>query len=209
MAVPPAPDDRSGVTGLASSDPDSRTVTPKGATLRLALLVLLTLAVLVAAGILVWLLAERRGEAAETQDRRDEVMSVARSFMQRINTYGPDELEGKQMPRYREEIGELITPKFRTDFEQNVPAAEATVAQAGLARTTEVHAAGVAALDADSATVLAAGQFTNSYPRQQGSAERVESEPLSYRVEVRLVLVEGEWKVDDFTPITPAEEGQQ
>lgn len=197
------------MTGLASSDPDSRTVTPKGATLRLALLVVLTLAVLVAAGVLVWLLAERRGEAAETQDRRDEVMSVARSFMQRINTYGPDELEGKQMPAYREEIGELITPKFKTSFEQNVPAAEATVAEAGLARSTQVHAVGVAALDDDSATVLAAGEFTNSYPERPGAEKRVDSEPLSYRVEVDLVRVGGEWKVDDFAPITPAEEGQQ
>ena len=55
--------------------------------------------------------------------------------MLRINTYGPDLLEGDTMPEYRELVEEVITPKFAADFEKNAPLAEATVEQAGLART--------------------------------------------------------------------------
>jgi GTP-binding protein len=62
----------------------------------------------------------------------------------------------------REGVAELITPKFDSSFEQNVPAAEATVAQGGLARTAEVYGTGVSSIDDDSATALVTGVFTNS-----------------------------------------------
>ncbi len=59
-------------------------------------------------------------------------MAQAEQFMLRINTYGPDLLEGDTMPKYRELVEEVITPKFAADFEKNAPLAEATVKQAGL-----------------------------------------------------------------------------
>ena len=201
MAVPPAPDLGSGVS------PDSRRQT--STTLRLALLVVLLALLVAATGATAYLAATRPvsalgigGEEAALQSERETVMAQAEQFMLRVNTYGPDLLEGQTMPKYRELVEEVITPKFAADFEKNVPAAEQTVAEAGLARTCEVFSTGVSTLDSDSATALVAGSFTNSYPSEPGSQDRVETDPAPFRVQVALVKVKGTWLVDDFTPLT-------
>jgi hypothetical protein len=151
-------------------------------------------------------LAERVSNVAqgrnEIQEERERVMEVASQFMLRVNTYGPDLLDDDgRMPEYRELVSELITAKFRTDFEEQVGTAEQTVAEAGLGRSSEVYAVGVSTLDTDSATALVAGQFTNSYP-QGDDQERAESAPAQFRVRVELVKVGGEWQVDAFAPVT-------
>lgn len=151
-------------------------------------------------------LAERVSNVAqgrnEIQEEREQVMEVASQFMLRVNTYGPDLLdEDGRMPEYRDLVSELITAKFRTDFEEQVGTAEQTVSEAGLGRTSEVYAVGVSTLDVDSATALVAGQFTNSFPQADGD-ERADGTPSQYRVRVELVRVEGEWQVDDFAPVT-------
>ena len=139
------------------------------------------------------------------QADREQVMSQARQFMLRLNTYGPDQLdESGQMPDYRSSVEEVITPKFKASFEQGVVAAEQTVAQARIARTAQVFSAGVSALDADSARVLVAGSFTNSYPSDQG--DRVSDDPAPFRVEVAMVRTGGTWLVDDFVPVTGDDE---
>ncbi len=96
----------------------------------------------------------------------------------------------------------MITPKFAADFEKNAPLAEATVKQAGVARTCEVFSTGVSAIDPDSATALVAGSFTQSYPQGPDSDDRVETEPSPFRVQVSLLKIKGTWLVDDFTPLT-------
>jgi hypothetical protein len=160
--------------------------------------------------------AHRGGNPFSTSDgvqsARDDVMSQARQFMLRVNTYGPQMLEGSTMPEYRSRVAEVVTAKFRADFEKNVPYAEATVAQAGLARTTEVYGVGVGDLDLDRgrATALVAGSFTNSFPDAKGTSgasapgsaqKRVQADPQPYRVEVTLVREGGHWKVDGFAPV--------
>ena len=45
--------------------------------------------------MLVWLLADRRGEADEVQAEREDVMAQAEQFVLRVNTYGPDLLDGQ------------------------------------------------------------------------------------------------------------------
>ncbi|MFT4262424.1 MAG: hypothetical protein QM572_03495 [Nocardioides sp.] len=150
-----------------------------------------------------------------TQDARDVVMTQARAFMTTVNTYGPDLLDGSTMPSYRKDVEALVTAKFKADFEQNVPYAEATVAQSGLGRTTTVYATGVGDLDLERgrATVLVAGELTNSFPDKSskddatGSEARQSADPQPYRVEVTLVRQGGVWKVDDFTPV--GQEAQQ
>ena len=84
-------------------------------------------------------LPERVGTVLTGKDaiaaEREQVMDVASQFMLRVNSYGPDDLaEDGTMPDYRERVGELITPAFRTDFESQVGTAEQTVAQAQLGR---------------------------------------------------------------------------
>jgi Mce-associated membrane protein len=141
------------------------------------------------------------------QGERDAVMSQARQFALRVNTYGPDLLDAKsgQMPTYRTQVEAVVTAKFRTDFEKSgVPLAEATVSQAGIKRTAQVYATGVAAIDSDTATVLVAGSFTNSYPKKKGSTKYVAAAPSPYRFEVSLVKTGGKWLVDSFTPVEKA-----
>lgn len=209
MAVPPALDDRSGVTedsGAHDSqfERDPQRTAPAARRLIAALLVV---AVLASAGTLVWLVSQRTGEADDLQAEREKVMSQARLFILRVNTYGPDLLaEDGTMPDYRELVLDVITDKFAADFEETVPAAEATVEQAEFAREAEVYGVGVSVIDSDSATALVAGSFTNSYPDPDDDTQRIDDLPLPFRVEIELVKVDGEWLVDNFTPVTGDEE---
>ena len=191
-------------------DSDARTTSHS---LRLTLLVVLSVLLLASVAAVAYLAATRPvsalgidGDQAALQSERDSVMAQSEQFMLRINTYGPDLLEGDTMPKYRELVEEVITSKFAADFEKNAPLAEATVKQAGLARTAEVFSTGVSAIDADSATALVAGSITQSYPKSPGSDERVTTEPAPFRVQVTLVKVKGTWLVDDFAPLTGTDE---
>lgn len=181
--------------------------------LRLTLLVVLSVLLLASVAAVAYLSATRPvpalgidGDQDALQSQRESVMAQSEQFMLRINTYGPDLLDGDTMPKYRELVEEVITPKFAADFEKNAPLAEATVKQAGLARTAEVFSTGVSVIDSDSATALVAGSITQSYPKSPGSDERVQTEPAPFRVQVTLVKVKGTWLVDDFSPLTGTDE---
>ena len=140
------------------------------------------------------------------QTERDAIMSQARQFVLRVNTYGPDQLDKDgQMSAYRDLVEQVITAKYRTDFEKTgVPLVQATVSQLGVKRTCQVYAAGVAALDADTATVLVAGSFTNAYPKSKGSKDYTAAEPQPFRFEVSLVKSGSSWLVDSFVPASQA-----
>jgi hypothetical protein len=170
---------------------------------RLILAAALALVSLVCAGILVWLLVDGPGDS-EVQDQREQVMSLTDQFVKRLGAYGPDQLdESGQMPQYREQVTEVISDKFATDFEKQVKTVEQLVAQAGVERSSEVFATGVSSIDEDSARVLVAGAFHDTYtPATAGKKKprTVEQEPLPFRFTVDLVKVDDEWKVDDFTP---------
>ena len=209
VAVPPAPDSLAGVTD--DSTHDYSTDTPgRATTFRLALAGLLVVVLLASLGTSIWLAATRGFEAVgiergagELQSEREAVMSQTRQFMLRTGTYGPDQLVDGRLPEYRELVEEVITPKFATSFDQSVSTAEQIVAQAGVSRTAQVFSTGVATIDADSATALVAGSFTDSYPDKSGDLQP--QEPVPFRIQVSLVKTGGEWLVDDFTPITEAD----
>lgn len=191
----------------SSDDATTSAPTRRGGRVRLGLGIVLALALVSSACVFVWLLAQRRGEADSEQRQREEVMAQAEQFMLRVNTYGPDLLEGDQMPAYREQVSAVITPTFDADFLENVPANEDVVSQSGLSRTCEVVATGVSVIDEDSATALVAGAFVNSYPEAPGASTRVDDDPAPFRVEVRLVKSGGAWLVDDFDPVTGTTQG--
>lgn len=198
MVVPPTPDPE-----VTSSNSHDRT---QSATFRRALLGVLVVAMLATGGVLIWLLADRRGDAEDRQAAREQVMAQTEQFMLRMGTFGPDLLDEQGgMPEYRERVKEVITPKFGTSFDKEAATAEQLVSQAGVARVADVFATGVSLIDSDSATALVAGSFTDSYPQgKQGKV--VESEPVPFRIEVTLVLSDGTWLVDNFTPVTGAPE---
>jgi Mce-associated membrane protein len=178
---------------------------PRSPAFRLVLLGVLVVALLVSAGVLIWLVSNR-GEADDVQAQRETVMAQSEQFMLRTGTFGPDMLDDQNgMPEYREQVKEVITPKFATSFDKQAVAAEQLVAQGGVSREAQVFATGVSVMDEDSATALVAGSFTDSFPRGKGG-ESVPAEPVPFRMEVDLVKTGGEWLVDNFTPITGDEQ---
>jgi hypothetical protein len=186
---------------------------PTSHNLRLTLLAVLAVLLLASVAAVAYLGATRpvpalgiEGDQDALQSQRETVMRQAEQFMRRINTYGPELLEGDTMPKYRELVEEVITPKFAADFEKNAPLAEATVKQAGVGRTAQVFSTGVSAIDSDSATALVAGSITQTYPSKPGSDDRVQTDPAPFRVQVSLVKVKGKWLVDDFSPLTGTDE---
>jgi Mce-associated membrane protein len=164
----------------------------------------LTIALVATVAGIVWLRV-RDDAAEETQHSREEVMAQTEQFMLRMGTYGPEMLDDKGgMPEYREQVTEVITDKFAESFEKEAGAAEQLVAQAGVERSVEVFSSGVSTLDEDSARALVAGSFHDSFERGK---KRIDSEPVPFRLEVDLVRVEGEWLVDDFSPVGATEGG--
>jgi Mce-associated membrane protein len=187
--------------------PTTKDTGPRSATFRLVLLGVLVVALLASAGTLVWLLADRRGEAEDLQSAREDVMSQTEQFVLRLNTYGPDELDDQgHLPDYQKQVSEVITPKFGADFEKSgLPIAEQTVAQAGYSRSAKVFGVGVESLDADSATAIVAAGFTTSYPdpkHPDDPAKRLDGGTDVLRWEVKLVKTDGTWLVDDYAPVT-------
>jgi Mce-associated membrane protein len=190
------------------TEPDDRRTTgsegtPRSATFRLVLLGVLVVALLASAGILVWLLADRRGEADDVQSQREEVMSQTEQFVLRLNTYGPEQLDDQNhLPDYEKQVTDVITPKFATDFEKSgLPIAEKVVAQSGYARAAKVYGVGVEAMDEDSATAIIAAGLSGSYPdpkHPDDATKRVSTAADVLRWEVKLVKVEGAWLVDDY-----------
>lgn len=190
MALPPAP-------------AGSR-LTPR---VRVATAAVLAMVVSVCVALLIWMSLSARTSAdggLELPDEREQVMSLTDQFVKRLGTYSPDMIDDSgQMPAYREQVREVITPKFAADFDQQVATAEQLVAQGAITRTADVFATAVSSIDDDSARVLVAGAFTDSY--EQGAGDKVTSidqEPLPFRFTVDLVMLEGKWLVDDFTPVS-------
>ena len=171
----------------------------------------LALVVVACAAVLTWLLTTGgpSSDSLSYADSREDVMSLGDQFVKRLGSYSPDMLdESGQMPAYREQVHDVITPKFAADFDKEVATAEQLVAQGGITRSADVFATAVSSIDDDSARVLVAGAFTDSYTQGKGDqAETVNQEPLPFRFTVDLVMIEGEWLVDDFAPIsTPTDE---
>ncbi|WP_165821241.1 hypothetical protein [Nocardioides gansuensis] len=172
---------------------------PSHATFRLVLAAVLVLVTVASLGVVAWRLAVR-GEDESLQQSRNDVMKRASEFMGRMGTYGPDLLDDKGgMPDYRASVKEVISPKLAASFDKEAATAEQLVAQAGVSRAVEVFSTGVSSLDDDSARVLAAGAFTDTY---QVEGKEIEQEPSPFRLELALVKIDGEWLVDDFDPVT-------
>ena len=193
----PGPDTETG-------EATDRTSQSRSSLLRWGVLALLIAVILAGVGYVGWQLTRGADESVVSQ--REQAMSAADKFVGRVNTYGPEDIgsDKKTMPKYRKDVGVLLTPKFEKSFLGNVTFAEATVAQQGVGRTSSVHSTGVAGLDEDSATVLVVAELAISYPKAEGSKERVEAARQLARTEVELIKQNGKWLVDDWYPAEEA-----
>jgi Mce-associated membrane protein len=148
-----------------------------------------TLAVLlvVAGGVAVWSYL-RLDDAQSRLDARADVARVAEQFAVEVNNYDSESIDG-----YRSSVSRLLSTKFRAEFDKAMQDIVAQVQEAEMESEGEVLASGVATIDDDSARVLVvadAAVKTVFDDRQR-----------HFRWEVALVKVDGEWLVDDFTPV--------
>jgi Mce-associated membrane protein len=209
VAVPPAPDATSGVT-----EDDRHPVQDSRAPLFRRGLLGVLLVLLVGSIATAGYLATNRsapalgveGEQESLQAQRDQVGAQAEQFLLRVNTYDPSMLDSDgTMPKYRQLVEEVITPKFAADFDQSVTVVEQVVQGRGDTVTCEVFSTAVSAIDSDSATALVAGATTNTIPGKAGKAPETFSQPLQLRL--AMLKVHGTWLVDDFSSISGTGDG--
>ena len=163
----------------------------------LGLVVLTALGVLVA-GVLVYrayhptdepLSLSNSGQPIPSDSERHEVVAVAEQFCLRMDAVDASDLDG-----YKKKVSELLTTKQKAKFDETF----AQFANLGISQDLKgkgtILASGVSELDDDSATVLVAHDSTLTEP--SGTTDR------HYRWTVTLRKVDGDWLVDDFTPVS-------
>jgi Mce-associated membrane protein len=159
---------------------------PRGVVVAVVVTALVLL--LVPAGVAVW--GYTRLAAAEQRfDDRADVVRVAERFTFAVNNYDASSVED-----YRSEVSELLSTKFAAEFDKAMEDIVTQVREAEMSSDGEVLASGVATVDDDSARVLVVADalVKTVYDERQ----------RHFRWEVSLVKVDGEWLVDDFTPVT-------
>jgi Mce-associated membrane protein len=167
------------------STTDGRPGGPGG--LRAAMAAVLVLLLVAALGIGIW--GYTRLSSAEAElDARSDVVRVAEQFAVSVNNYDSGSVED-----YKASVSELLSTKFRAEFDSAMEDIVAQVQEAEMESEGKVLASGVATIDDDSARVLvvADASVTTVFDERQ----------RHFRWEVSLVKVDGEWLVDDFSPV--------
>lgn len=158
---------------------------PRGLRTAMAAVLVLLLVVAVAAGA--WGFTKLRSAEATLDDRAD-VVRVAEQFAVSVNNYDASSIDD-----YKSSVGELLSTKFSAEFDKAMQDIVAQVQEAQMESNGEVLASGVATIDNDSARVLVVAD---------AAVKTVfDDRDRHFRWEVSLVKVDGEWLVDDFTPV--------
>lgn len=151
----------------------------------------LALLVLAAAALVVFELVSVRPRylegRAEDQARTEAVQSAER-FVVEVNNF-----DASDLPTLKERISPLLTTKFRTDFESTIDDIVAQIEEAKLVSEGEVLRSAVASVDTDSAEVLVVADAN----ADSSFGTRVRH----FRWSIDLVKVDGDWLVDNFTPV--------
>ena len=124
---------------------------------------------------------------AETATRA-AVTRAAERFTVEVNNYDAADVE-----TLKERIGPLLTTKFRADFEKSIDDIVVQIREAELSSEGEVIKSAVASADSDSAEVLVVADAST-----QSVFDR---RARHFRWSVDLVKVDGDWLVDNFTPV--------
>ena len=151
----------------------------------LALALALVAAASMTAGVFFYLALDR---VDARLDERAAAARVAEQFTVQFNTYQPDSMDS-----YAESMNALLTTAARTKFESVMEKTVSAMQEAELESEGTVLASAVAHIDRDDATVLVVADAEADSvfgPRQR-----------HFRWEVSLDKVDGEWLVDDFSPV--------
>jgi Mce-associated membrane protein len=147
------------------------------------------LALVLVAGVAVGVWSFLRLQEAEAElDARADVTRAAERFAVAVNNY-----DAASVDDYKTEVAELLSTKFRSEFDQAMEDIALQVREVEMTSRGEVLASGVATIDADSARVLVVADAAVSTV--------VDERQRHFRWEVFLVKVGGEWLVDDFSPV--------
>jgi Mce-associated membrane protein len=177
--------------------PDRRTPSRRTRALLAAVLIPLLVLGVVACGYLAFRLQHPTEEplnpvSGATSLPRDhdraQVVATAEQFALRM-----DDVDGTKFDAYVKRIEQLLTTTAKAKNKEVFTTMGKTYAAAKIQGTGKILLAGVADLDADSATVLVAHDAT--VKTTQGTLQH------HYRWNVELVKVGGKWLVDDFNPV--------
>jgi Mce-associated membrane protein len=127
-------------------------------------------------------------DARAEDTARAEVSRTAERFVVQANNYDASDLD-----TLKDQLTPLLTTKFRTDFESTIDDILAQVKEVQLVSKGQVLRSAVASLDNDSAEVLVVADAEAS--STFGTRVR------HFRWSVDLVKVDGDWLVDNFTPV--------
>jgi len=175
-------------SGIEDPGGEGRPAPRLGARLvRLVSIVLAVVLVLAVAGA-VWLALKARAADQEKEDRARAV-SVASQFALRVDSF-----DGKDIEGYSKGIQELLTTKYKSEFEKQFEPFKQVYTQAQAVGTGKILMAGVASYDDDSATVLVV--HDGSVKSKLG-----QSQVRHQRWTIDMVKVGDRWLVDEFTPV--------
>jgi Mce-associated membrane protein len=182
----------------ASDDPDTTqpTAADAGGWTVPVLSALLVLA-LIAAGVLAYLFhdADDRAETADEANRlRPGAVETAGTYATDLLTY-----DSANFAALDARIAEIATPAFAKDFIEGSRQAREGSANAQAVAKAEVVSAGVVSLSSTKAVVLLAINQNVTSPDTNGQLP--EGIPYQSRVEVTLVRVGDDWKLDDLVVI--------
>lgn len=135
-----------------------------------------------------WWVSREPSEAVARLEQRADVVRVAEQFAVTVNNYDSESVDD-----YKSTVSELLSTKFKTEFDKAMEDIVVQVEEAQMSSKGTVLATGVAALEDDSARVLVVSDATVKTVFDERQRH--------FRWEVSLVKVDGEWLVDDFTPV--------
>ena len=178
---PPAPESATGATSTPWMSPAlSWAVTGVAALVALAALAVVVVQLVV--------LRPAVADIEEEAQTRGAVVRAAERFTVEVNNY-----DATDVGTLKERVGPLLTTRFRTDFEKSIDDLLVQIEQAELTSEGEVLKSAVASVDADSATALVVAD---------AATESVfDRRARHFRWEIELDKVDGEWLVDNFTPV--------
>ena len=151
----------------------------------------LALVVLAAAALIVVQLVTVRPRYLEAQAEdaaRAAAVRSAERFVVEANNF-----DASDLPTLKQRLSPMLTTKFRSGFEATIDDILTQIEQAKLVSKGEVLRSAVATADTDSAEVLVVADAT----AQSSFGERVRH----FRWSIDLVQVDGDWLVDNFTPV--------
>jgi hypothetical protein len=148
----------------------------------------LAVVLVVAIGTALWFEHKVRVSDDE-QHQRAEAVNAASQFALRMDTF-----DGKDISAYTKKVQELLTTKYKSDFDKQFEPFKQVYSQAQAVGTGKVLMSGVASYDKDSATVLVVhdGSVTSKLGQAQVRHQRWT---------IDLVKVGGRWLIDDFSPV--------